>query len=70
MGEKGVRMAGGAEGEVGSVCHCVVLNMLWEETTFLQEDPKNMREKREGQVSAMLQSDAPPRITNNKIKIF
>lgn len=42
MGEEGVRMAGGAEGDVGSVCHSVVLDVLWEETTFLQEDPKNM----------------------------
>lgn len=42
MGEEGVRIAGGAEGEVRSVCHCVILDVLWEETTFLQEDPKNM----------------------------
>lgn len=40
MGEEGVRMAGGAEGDVGSVCHCIILDVLWEEATILQEDPK------------------------------
>lgn len=40
MREEGCRMAGGAEGDVGSVCHSVILDVLWEEAAFLQEDPK------------------------------
>lgn len=67
MGEEGIRVTGGAEGDVGFVCHCVILNVLWEKTTLLQEDPKSLK-KRVRRLSAMLQNGIPSRMTN-KINI-
>lgn len=41
MGKEGVRVAGGAQSEVGSVGHCIVLDVLWEQPTSLQENSTN-----------------------------
>lgn len=64
MGEEGVRMAGGTESDVGSVCHCIILDVLWEETTFLKEDPKTKLEKSKKQVLAMIKGGIPPWMTS------